>query len=99
MISDIFLFPSPMNYFNIDILKASFYKNAIFVSDKNYASEIVDTFATIELEDNISTIFKIDALLNYPKELKNIKKTNFNSHLQYSFSKSFSTLQALLNKL
>ncbi len=93
MISDIFIFPSSRKFFNTDILKAGFYKNGIFVSQNNYSSEIVDTFATIEVDDENSTIFKIDALLSNPSELKIVKDTNYNQLLNYSFSNSFITLK------
>ena len=99
MISDIFLFPSSTRFFNLDIFRAAYYKNAIFISENNYASELIDTFATIELKDNISTIFKIDALLKNKQELKNIKTTNFNELMPYTFSKHFSTLQNYLNEI
>jgi len=95
MISDIFLFPSSSRFFNRDILKAGFYKTAIFVSCNNYASEVVDTFATIELDDEHSTIFKIDALLSNSSELEVVKDTNYKQLKKYFFSNSFNSLKNL----
>ena len=93
MISDIFVFPSKLRFFNLDILKAAFYKNAIFVSQNNYSSEVVDFFANIELDNDEATIFKIDALLSNPKDLKVVKQTNLDTIKTYDFTNSFEMLK------
>ena len=75
-VSDIFVLPTYVKNFSLNILKAMSLKTAVFVSSNNSASELVDIFATMESPRDSNTSFKIDALLREKDDLKLIKKTN-----------------------
>jgi len=70
IVSDIFILPTKQKLFALNILRAMYYKNAVFLMSTNYASEIIDTFSLIQSEEDPSTPFKVDALLSNKNELK-----------------------------
>jgi len=74
--SDIFILPTQQKYFSLDVLKAMYYRNAVFLMESNHASEIIDTFSLIQSSDDRSVSFKVDSLLINKDELKKIQKEN-----------------------
>jgi len=74
--SDIFILPTKQKYFAYDVLRAMYYRNAVFLTQSNYASELIDTFSLIHGNDDTSISFKIDSLLINKDELKKIQKEN-----------------------
>ena len=74
--SDIFILPTQQKYFSLDVLKAMYYKNAVFLMESNHASEIIDTFSLINSREDKSVSFKVDSLLINKDELKKIQKEN-----------------------
>lgn len=74
--TDVFLLPTNNQTFSTNILKAMYYKCAVFTTVLNHSSEIIDTFSTMSSSNDASIIFKIDALLNNENDLKVIKKQN-----------------------
>jgi hypothetical protein len=89
IVSDIFILPTQLKLFAPTILKAMFYKNAVFVMATNYAAELIDTFSLIQTQFDPSTSFKIDALLKNNDELKNIQKQNHKKSLDFGFESRF----------
>jgi len=78
-ISDIYLHPTYRKKFNRDTIKAMYYKNAVFISHQNFASELVDTFSLIENPNDTTSfgiVHKIEALLNDEESLKTIQEDN-----------------------
>lgn len=96
--SDIFLLPTQQKLFAFDILRAMRYKNAVFIMEKNYASELVDTFSLIQDESDKSTSFKIDSLLINKEELKNIQKENKNKTSSFTLDKSIENITTIIAK-
>ena len=76
--SDIFILPTKQKLFVPNVLKAMYFKCAVFIMKSNASSELVDSFSLIRGEDDPSTSFKVDALLLSIDELKKIKKENHN---------------------
>lgn len=74
--SDIFILPTQQKYFSLDVLKAMYYRNAVFLMESNHGSEIIDTFALIQTSADRSVSFKVDSLLINKDELKKIQKEN-----------------------
>lgn len=74
--ADIFILPTQLKSFASNIIKAMFYKTAVFVSFNNAAKEITDVFATMNEGHDATTPFKVDALLGRANDLKLIKKQN-----------------------
>lgn len=75
-ISDIYVLPTHNSAFSSNILKAMYYKNAVFTTANSANSEVVDVFATMSDPSDASLAFKIDALLSRNEDLKLIKKQN-----------------------
>jgi hypothetical protein len=98
MVSDIFILPTTQEFFAIDVLKALIYKNAVFVMDKNDASELLDIFSIIQGEEDKSLSFKIDSLLRNKNELKKIQKENHNISLQYTLDISLQKVLTIVKK-
>ena len=74
--SDIFILPTKQKLFAPSVLKAMYFKNAVFVNRENAASEIIDSFSLILGTNDQSVPFKVDALLGNKEELKKIQKEN-----------------------
>lgn len=74
--SDIFVLPTLKQGFSSDVVKAMYYKCAVFVPSSNASSEIVDVFSCMNSFDDGTTAFKIDALLSRNSDLKVIQKQN-----------------------
>jgi len=86
--SDIFLLPTTQKYFSIDVLRAMYYRNAVFVMENNDASEIIDVFSLIQSSEDRSISFKVDSLLINKEELKKIQKENQKVAQQYTLERS-----------
>ena len=88
MAADIFILPTTQKYFSMDVLRAMYYKNAVFVMEENDASEIIDVFSLIQSDADRSVSFKVDSLLINKEELKKIQKENQKVAQQYTLERS-----------
>lgn len=95
--SDIFILPTNQKYFSLDVLKAMYYRNAVFVMDSNHASEIIDTFSLIHSSDDRSVSFKVDSLLINKEELKKIQKENQKIAKNLTLDKSLEEISQIIN--
>ena len=86
--SDIFMLPTQQKYFSLDVLKAMYYRNAVFLMESNHASEIIDTFSLIQSSEDRSVSFKVDSLLINKDELKKIQKENQKIAQNYTLEKN-----------
>lgn len=94
---DIFILPTYVKNFSINILKAMSYKSAVFVSAHNSSREIVDIFATMSSPTDPNTSFKVDALLENIDDLKLIKKQNSKISREFYINKQIKKLLSSLN--
>ena len=100
IVSDIFILPTQLKLFAPSVLKAMYYRNAVFVMASNYSAELIDTFSIIQSEHDRSTPFKVDALLINNDELKNIQKENQKTSLNFGFeSRVEKVVEIIDNKL
>ena len=76
LVADIFILPTYNKSFATNILKAMYCKCAVLSTTTNYASELIDVFATMENPSDPNTSFKVDALLSREEDLKLIQKEN-----------------------
>lgn len=81
--SDIFLFPSLSSSFSVNVLKAMFHKNAIFVSSSSSSSEIADVYSTMNGNNDGASPFKIDALLARKIDLELIQNENYEKSKEF----------------
>jgi len=95
--SDIFILPTKSKYFSLDVLKAMYYKNAVFVMEANPSSELIDTFSLIQTAEDRSMSFKVDSLLINKDELKKIQKENYKIAKKYSLSNSIDKITTIIN--
>ena len=98
-VADIFILPTENRAFATNVLKAMYYKCAVFVSAVNQANEIIDVFARIESMQDRSLFFKLDALLANKDELKKIKKDNKKIALDYTIEKTKEKFQKIIEGL
>jgi len=94
--SDIFILPTMQKYFSLDILKAMYYRNAVFIMESNHSSEIIDTFSLIQSSDDRSVSFKVDSLLINKEELKKIQKQNQEIARNHSLEKSIEKISIII---
>ncbi|PIF04136.1 MAG: hypothetical protein CSA86_03310 [Arcobacter sp.] len=97
--SDIFILPTQQKYFATDILKAMYFRNAVFLMESNHASEIVDTFSLIQSAEDRSVSFKVDSLLINQDELKKIQKENEKIAKNYTLEKSVEKISKIILNL
>jgi len=94
--SDIFILPTKQKLFVPNVLKAMYYKNAVFVERNNTSSELIDSFSMILGSDDRSVLFKIEALLSNKKELKKIQKENYEVVKNMTFDNYISTIKRII---
>jgi len=96
--SDIFILPTMQKYFAHDVLRAMYYRNAVFLTETNYAAELIDTFSLIHGVDDTSISFKVDSLLINKDELKKIQKENQKIAKKHSLQKSIEKISYLIEE-
>ncbi len=96
IVSDIFILPTQLKLFSQSVLKAMYYKNAVFLMSSNYAAELIDTFSLIQDEYDRSTPFKVDALLINNDELKKIQKENHQKSLEFGFESRYELVESII---
>lgn len=94
--ADIFLLPTHNKNFATNVLKAMYCKTAVFTTYFNHVKELVDVFSTMEVPNDASTPFKVDALLMNKDELKNIKKQNRKIAKEYTLSKNIQRVNQII---
>lgn len=97
--ADIFLLPTHINGFSSNVLKAMFYKTAIFVSANCASSEVLDVFSTLNFPNDRATPFKVDALLGNKDEMKLVKKQNKKASTKYLLEKQIEKLLEIVNNI
>lgn len=80
---DIFVLPTYVKGFCVNVIKAMYYKSAVFVSSNTSSKEVVDVFSRMNSPTDGTTPFKIDALLGRIDDLKQIKKDNHKEATNY----------------
>ena len=95
--SDIFILPTQQKYFSVDVVKAMYFRNAVFLMESNHASEIIDTFSLIQGAEDRSTSFKVDSLLINQEELKKIQKENQKIAQNYTLLKSVEKISKIVS--
>lgn len=97
--ADIYILPTYLKGFNANVIKALFFKTAVFVSANSTSREVVDVFSTMENPSDRSMQFKVDALLDNKEELKKIKKENKNLSAEFLLDIQQKRVEEILNKI
>ena len=87
-ISDIFIFPTHYEPFGNVILEAMNFKNAVFTTRQNGASEILDDFFIMDKSDDFSIVTKITNLIDNMDKLESVKKENRIKSQQFSIDRN-----------
>jgi hypothetical protein len=99
LVSDIYIASTIQKPFLNNILKAIYYKTAVFIPKTNFASELLDPFAVMSKPDDPATAFKVDALLANEEELELVKQTNKERSKDFSFERRFNLVRSLAESL
>ncbi|WP_419776857.1 glycosyltransferase [Malaciobacter marinus] len=99
LVADIFVLPTHTKAFAKNILRAMFFKCAVFVPSTCASSEIVDVFATMMMPSDGSAAFKIDALLGRKEDLKHIKKQNRITAQEFTIDKNLEKIELILQSV
>ncbi|WP_122892790.1 glycosyltransferase [Arcobacter peruensis] len=99
LVADIFILPTYNKSFATNILKAMYCKCAVLSTTTNYASELIDIFATMENPSDPNTSFKVDALLSREEDLKLIQKENRKIAKKYELSKNLNKLNTIIESI
>jgi glycosyltransferase involved in cell wall biosynthesis len=95
--ADIFVLPTSNKTFASNVLKAMACKCVVFAPSSNHAFELLDNFAIMNSVDDPATVFKIEMLLNNPKEIKVNQKLNYKKAKLLSFENQYNKLKLALN--
>ncbi len=99
LVSDIYISSTIQKPFLNNILKAIYYKTAVFIPKTNFASELLDPFAVMSKPDDPATPFKVDALLANERELETVKETNKERSRDFSFDRRYNLIKSLIEQL
>ncbi|WP_419765217.1 MAG: glycosyltransferase [Arcobacter sp.] len=97
--ADIYILPTYIKSFSSNVIKAMFYKTAVFVSANSASREVIDIFSTMDSPTDRSMQFKVEAILSNKDELKNIKKTNKETADEFLFDIQFKRLEEILSDI
>lgn len=97
--ADIYILPTYVKAFSSNVIKAMFYKTAVFVSANSASREVIDIFSTMDSPTDRSMQFKVEAILSNKDELKNIKKTNKETADEFLFDIQFKRLEEIVSNI
>ena len=97
--ADIYILPTYVKAFSSNVIKAMFYKTAVFVSANSASREVIDIFSTMDSPSDRSMQFKVEAILSNKDELKNIKKTNKELADEFLFDIQFKRLKEIVSNI
>jgi UDP-glucose:(heptosyl)LPS alpha-1,3-glucosyltransferase len=98
-ISDIFLFPTRYEPFSNVVLEAMNFKNVVFTTHQNGASEILDREFIMTNSQDFSVVQKIDSLLLNKDRLKSIQNNNREISKKLSIEKNLSETLKVINEV
>lgn len=97
--ADIYILPTYIKAFNSNVVKAMFFKTAVFVSANSASKEVIDIFSTMDSPNDRSMQFKVEALLSNKDELKKIKKENKETSEEFLFDIQFKRLKQIVSNI
>jgi len=98
-IGDIFLFPTHYEPFSNVVLEAMNFKNVVFTTQQNGASEILDREFIMNNSQDFSVVHKIDSLLLNKDRLKSIQNNNREISKKFSIEKNLSETLKVINEV
>ena len=98
-IGDIFLFPTHYDPFSNVILEAMNFENAVFTTNSNGASEILDKDFIMSKPYDTRVVSSIDNLLTNKEALNKVKIHNRNKSQQFSINKNLDKTLKLINQI
>lgn len=94
--ADIYILPTHVKAFNANVIKAMFFKTAVFVSSYSASREIIDIFSTMDGVNDRSMQFKVEAILSNKDELKKIKNENKEGSEEFLFDIQYERLKQIV---
>ena len=98
-ISDIFLFPTHYDPFSNVVLEAMYFKNAVFTTRSNGASEILDRDFIMDIPYDKKVAASIDNLLSNKNTLNEVKIRNKKISKQFPIEKNLKKTLEVINKI
>jgi UDP-glucose:(heptosyl)LPS alpha-1,3-glucosyltransferase len=98
-ISDIFLLPTHYDPFSNVVLEAMSFKNAVFTTKQNGASEVLDKYFVMNNSSDPLVIPRINKLLKNQSKLDRIKKENRVKSRLFSIEKNVSDTFKIISNL
>lgn len=98
VISDIFLFPTHYEPFSNVVLEAMNFKNVVFTTSQNGASEILDGAFVMDSPTDMSVPNKIDTLFSDKDKLEKIQLENRALSKQFSIEKNLKDTIEIINE-
>ena len=95
--SDIFIYPTDRKSFSLNVLKAMSNKNAVFLTNNNYAIDLLDVFAIMDSPNDSNVPYRVDMLLRVEDELRKIQKENYNIAKKLNDKYQIKKLQKLVS--
>ncbi len=97
--SDIFLFPTHYEPFSNVILEAASFKNVIFTTQQNGASEILPANFIMENPQDLSVVSKIEHFLKDESLLEQTKLANYNLAKQFTIERNVEETLAVIKRI
>lgn len=98
-IADIFLLPTHYEPFSNVVLEAMSFEAAVFTTEQNGASEILDKWYVMQNPRDMSVVKKIDDLLSNKTKLQHLKHQNKLKSAQFSIEKNVANTLKVLAKI
>lgn len=98
-ISDIFLLPTHYEPFSNAILEAMSFKNVVFTTKQNGASEVLDDYFIMDEPDDLQVVTQINNLLQDEIKLENIQKQNRVKSKLFSIEKNLKETLKVINEI
>ena len=98
-VSDFFILPTYYDPFSNVILEAMFFKNIVFTTQNNGASEILNKKFIMRKPTDFSVIQTINSLLDDERAITKIKEYNHSLSLKYSISANLTKTIRIINEV
>jgi len=98
-IGDFYILPTKYEPFSNTILEAMYFRNIVFTTSDNGASEILSSDFVFERNNLEKVSRKIDSLFDQPKQMENIKQKNFERSQMFSIETNSNLIIKLVEEI
>jgi len=98
-IGDFYILPTKYEPFSNTILEAMYFRNIVFTTSDNGASEILSSDFVFDRNNLEKVSRKIDSLFDQPKQMENIKQKNFERSQMFSIETNSNLIIKLVEEI